>query len=406
VANTDRLHALDALRAFALLAGIALHATMSFFLPIPAADSSQSVALGVTFYVIHVFRMSTFYLIAGFFAHLLLERRGLRGFVRDRARRIAAPMVVGWIVLAPPTILITFWGLARTFADGPPAAFPDGLPEAPIGFPLTHLWFLYYLCIFYAAAIGLRALVRGLDGAGRIAAGADVLVRFALRSGIAPLLLAAPTAVLLFSLPEWQPWFGIPTPDTGLAPKWPATVAYGTAFGFGWLLHRQLALLATLRSAWPAYAIAAVALTAACLAIVGLKPDLSGASVIQEAALPRMFYAAGYTLAVWCWTFGFVGAALRFFSAPSATRRYLADASYWLYLLHLPVVFVLQGALMNVPWHWSVKFPLILAITMAVLLLSYDRWVRPSVIGAWLNGRRYARSRRASIGVAPAGGPP
>jgi uncharacterized membrane protein len=129
VANTDRLHALDALRAFALLAGIALHATMSFFLPIPAADSSQSVALGVTFYVIHVFRMSTFYLIAGFFAHLLLERRGLRGFVRDRARRIAAPMVVGWIVLAPPTILITFWGLATAATTAQRRVFFPAIPD-------------------------------------------------------------------------------------------------------------------------------------------------------------------------------------------------------------------------------------------------------------------------------------
>ena len=36
MSNQERLHALDAVRAFALLSGIVLHATMSFFLPIPA----------------------------------------------------------------------------------------------------------------------------------------------------------------------------------------------------------------------------------------------------------------------------------------------------------------------------------------------------------------------------------
>ena len=76
--SSHRLHALDAARGFALLLGIVLHATMSFFTIIPAQDVSQSTTLAVTFYVIHLFRMSLFFLIAGFFAHLAFHRRGLR----------------------------------------------------------------------------------------------------------------------------------------------------------------------------------------------------------------------------------------------------------------------------------------------------------------------------------------
>ncbi len=73
-------------------------------------------------------------------------------------------------------------------------------------------------------------------------------------------------------------------------------------------------------------------------------------------------------------------------------RRYLADASYWLYLAHVPIVFGLQAALMHVPLHWAIKFPLILAITMTVLLTSYHYLVRPTLIGEILNGRKYPRS--------------
>ena len=113
----DRFHALDAARGFALLLGIVLHATMSFFLFIPAQDPSQSTTLAVTFYVIHVFRMSVFFLLAGFFAHLLLERRGPRAFVKDRAKRILVPMIAGWLLLAPPTIYIVIVGLTRTFGE-------------------------------------------------------------------------------------------------------------------------------------------------------------------------------------------------------------------------------------------------------------------------------------------------
>ena len=82
---------------------------------------------------------------------------------------------------------------------------------------------------------------------------------------------------------------------------------------------------------------------------------------------------------------------MRFCSQPSALRRYLADSSYWLYLGHLPIVFGLQAALMKVPLHWAIKFPLIVAITLAVLLASYHYLVRPTFIGALLNGRKYPR---------------
>jgi glucan biosynthesis protein C len=57
--TNERLHALDAVRAFALLAGIVLHATMSFMPGLTAlgfpADSSQSTTLQTVFYVIMCF---------------------------------------------------------------------------------------------------------------------------------------------------------------------------------------------------------------------------------------------------------------------------------------------------------------------------------------------------------------
>jgi len=46
---------------------------------------------------------------------------------------------------------------------------------------------------------------------------------------------------------------------------------------------------------------------------------------------------------------------------------------------------------MRWPLHWSLKFPLILAITAALLLTSYHYLVRDTFIGKLLNGRRYPR---------------
>ena len=387
----DRFHALDAARAFALLLGIVLHATMSFFLFIPAQDSSQSATLAVTFYVIHIFRMSLFFLIAGFFAHMVFHRRGLRAFVKDRAKRILVPMTAGWVVFAPPTIAAVIWGLTRTFNG----VAPEGADAAaaPQGFPLIHLWFLYYLCIFYALVLALRAaFVAFADRSGELRARLDVVVRLGLSSYVAPLVLAAPLFAILYLNDAWLVYFGIPTPDTGLMPKVPALVGFGTAFGLGWLLHRQTDLLAVWREQWLVNLALGVALTVACLAMVGPAPSLTEPNAIGGS---RFVYTACYTVSIWFWVFGLIGAALRFCSDASPVRRYLADSSYWLYLAHMPIVFGLQVLFMEVPLHWTIKFPLILAITLAVLLVSYHYLVRPTFIGALLNGRKYPRGKRA-----------
>ncbi len=119
----------------------------------------------------------------------------------------------------------------------------------------------------------------------------------------------------------------------------------------------------------------------------------------------RWAYAAAYALSVWTWTFGLLGAAVRFLSGENAVRRYLSDASYWLYLVHPPIVFGLQVTLMQVPLHWSVKLPAILAVTMALLLSSYHFLVRPTALGELLNGRRYPRrpSQAAERDAGPRG---
>ncbi len=404
MSSTDRFHALDAARGFALLLGIVLHATMSFFIPIPAQDVSQSTALAVTFYVIHIFRMSLFFFIAGFFAHLLFHRRGARGFVKDRAKRILVPMTAGWLIVAPLSIAAVIWGLSRSF--------PNGLPEeltkieAPQGFPLTHLWFLYYLSIFYVLALGLRAAFVALDRNGALRDRLDIAIRAGIASYLAPLVLAAPTFAVLVLNEAWPVWFGVPTPDTGLTPKLPAVVAFGTAFALGWLMHRQVPVLGVLERQWLVNLGVAVALTVGALAIVGTTPSLASATTIEGGATARLVYAACYALAIWYWTFGLIGAATRFFAGASAVRRYLAEASYWFYLAHLPIVFGLQAALAPVQLHWSVKFPVIVGVTLGVLLVSYHYFVRSTFIGELLNGRRIPRRKSAGhpSDVRPTGG--
>ena len=70
----------------------------------------------------HIFRMSLFFFIAGFFARMMFERKGARGFWSNRAKRILVPLVAGWVVLFPAIAAVWIWGLTKTFGELPGAA--------------------------------------------------------------------------------------------------------------------------------------------------------------------------------------------------------------------------------------------------------------------------------------------
>jgi glucans biosynthesis protein C len=383
----ERLHALDAVRAFALLLGIWLHASLSFM---PGGyfvieDDSPSATLRVIFYVIHVFRMSAFFLIAGFFARLVLERRGIKEFIKDRALRIALAGFIGWAACMVLIHFIYAWAIEIRFGGR--------VTLQMLGWPylwLTHLWFLYYLLWMYALAVALRGIAAGLDQKQRALRLIDRMISCLVRSHLAPLVAAALLAITLYRVDAWFAWGGIPTPDHYLAPQPSALFGYGIAFGLGWLLQRQPQLLQVWERHWLAYAVAA----AICVA---LSHSLAADTSLVTAKPEKALHAACYALATWTTTLAVLGLGCRFFANPSPVRRYLADASYWLYVAHVPLVFALQTALMTVPLHWSVKFPCIVLVTAAVLLLIYHYGVRSTVVGALMNGRRYPRSRLTDL---------
>ena len=400
VAQTpERLHALDAVRGYALLLGIILHATLSF-LPTPTRvwiirDSHPSITLGVLFFAIHVFRMTTFFLIAGFFAHLSFHRRGPWGFVKDRLQRIALPLVVGWPILFTAMSIVVFW--ATTFPDGgrPPGAAP--WPPALPSFPLTHLWFLYVLLELYAAVLVLRTVVVWLDPNGRIRAHVDRLIGLVMQGRFAPGILAMPIGIALCLDPTWFGWIGVRTPDASLITNLQAWICFGTAFGFGWLLHRQVALIRMMERRGLLNSVLAVVLIAASFLLAvarGPQPQLTGYSAIGLAG------AVCYALAIWTTSFAVIGLALRFLSGFSPTRRYLADASYWLYLIHLPILTALQVAASDLDWPWPIKFGGILLIALPLMFASYQWLVRYSFIGTVLNGRRMRREGQLAAAAA------
>jgi peptidoglycan/LPS O-acetylase OafA/YrhL len=73
----------------------------------------------------------------------------------------------------------------------------------------------------------------------------------------------------------------------------------------------------------------------------------------------------------------------------------LAEASFWIYLAHLPIVGLIQMDLFDADIPTSAKFALTLSLTLALGLSSYLVLIRGSRLGRFLNG---GQSRASVLG--------
>jgi glucans biosynthesis protein C len=371
-AAASRYHALDALRAAMMFLGIYLHAAVAYS-PIggwPYKPAQLTTALDSSVGLIHVFRMPVFYVMAGFFAALLLQRYGLRRAADNRLWRIVVPFVVGWILLFPLVMFLA--ALGRGGADRALDFILSGKFLA-YAHPL-HLWFLEYLIVLYLLAIMAVMAVRlGLPQNVR-----TVLLRLfraAVQSPWAPLIFAVPSFLAMLLMKH--PWLEDPP---SFVPVARIVAAYAIPFAFGLLLYLNTDLLETLsRRAW-LYAACAAAASVAYLASFAIPMERDTAFYVARAL---------HSVALWLLIFSVTGLFLRYLGGPSTLRRYLCDSSYFLYIAHMPVLIAFQLLLRDVPLPPLAKIPLALAATIAVLLPLYRYGVRPTFVGAVLNGRRY-----------------
>jgi len=97
---------------------------------------------------------------------------------------------------------------------------------------------------------------------------------------------------------------------------------------------------------------------------------------------------------MWFMAYGLIGLFLRYMDKASARWRYMADASYWIYIVHVPFVMLLPLLLATVPLPGIVKLALVSVTATGLILVTYHYFVRPTFIGKQLNGRRYRSTAR------------
>lgn len=259
------------------------------------------------------------------------------------------------------------------FIDSPHLTVPNPMPgtlEHPLhvfnGSLFSHLWFLWHLC-WLMAMFSLYAWLAD-------SAGFTGLPRWLVLSP-ARWLWILPLSVLLQTLMHhMQPGFG---PDTyaSLLPAPHLLAYYGLFYFFGAFYFDAGDDTGRVGRWWP------VTLP---LALIVLMP-----ATFVLSALERPTAAATCeTLYAWLMTFGLMGLCRRVLNTERPAVRYVSDSSYWLYLIHMPLVFVAQAIVSPWPLPSVVKFTLLCAVLTAVMLASYHYCVRYTWIGRMLNGPR------------------
>ena len=144
---TNRLHSLDFLRAFALLMGVLLHVLMLFLEPFDGSE--PRLGASIIFIWIHTWRMPLFMLLAGFFTALSLSKRDTGNYALNRLIRLGVPLLLLWSAI--PAI---DEGTSELFKI--PELISYIFYDIPFTLRLDHLWFLYYLLLFYGVLLLIK----------------------------------------------------------------------------------------------------------------------------------------------------------------------------------------------------------------------------------------------------------
>ena len=416
----SRIYYMDNLRAVAMFLGLVIHAAVFYnSWPLPAGKFhfENSGILHLTVEMIHVFRMELFFLVAGFFACLYATRKSLRQLVRNRTIRILVPFVCCFFLLQPcwsAINVVMFTGGGEGFWELYFKHFVDPLTivryEFPVGQWFQHLWFLQLLILFIAAQVILTWIGTKFGFIAKIVGA--IQATFERRLGIFVMIL-----VSYFTLLLCPPWADVPNIGSPLN----IVAYYGWFYFIGFFIFRCPAILDNALQNVRSNLIPVV---------IGLAVVISSVSLLQLSApveilrqdwslfkgtttdgqiewsfpfLSNKYNFTGFTrgdlkwhafsflkaYTTWFTVFAFIYFFKSFLNRRNPIWQYLSQSSYWAYIIHFPLQFILYHYIFS----GNVESPIlgflgILFVSIVICMVSYHLLVRSTVVGVILNGKR------------------
>ena len=319
---TQRFHNLDFLRAFAMTMGLFIHAPILFAVPDLAEEFQiENIAqpedwVWLLYIFISNWRMPLFFLLSGFFAVLVTEKKGCSYFIKDRFIRIGV------------TCLLF-------------SAFYDML-DGRFDFTTGHLWFLYKLMIF-VLCFSLLYETKVFK---------DIVCRT-----ISPKIFCIISLWLIATVPlvhilnnSLHPQAMFPS-ETFFSLKPGNLVYYFSYFLMGVLLYSNQQIFSKLSENKTITILGILSvlayfaqLYAGSLLFSGVE-DVRNIQNTQFDPILILFFAftKGVNTILWC--LFFIGLASKFILSDSAILRWFVELSYPIYILHLIPLLIISATL-------------------------------------------------------------
>lgn len=378
-AAVSRIPGLEWFRAGLAIAVLAFHSAVPYLrYPFPGLRWSTyelggSPLVDAFAWVIAAAAMPAFFLLSGFLSARIYASRGSDAFLRDRTRRLLPALIFGGLLILPLTGYAWFLGWA---AQGYMPlqslwqwGIPDELEEGLYG--AGHLWFLELLWIFCVSVWAIHWLSSRF---GTPTSHSQQLSNpRVLSSAFMPLLFALPGAVVLAIEPRVAIGF-----QQSFVPPILKVLYYAPCFAVGFWLHGCQDGRGML-TRWCEWRL----LFAGGLFAL-LLPRIQLHSSAGSSGFDRWLLAGYFSAFAWIGAMGFMGACLKYLnrSAPPAVSL-LSQASLWIYIVHVPIVGLLQVDLLSVPVPLVVKFLIVVAGGLMMSLATYHV-VRRSWVGRLL----------------------
>ena len=363
----QRYHNLDFLRAFAMMMGLVIHAPLLFWVPDFAkvygieniAPAEEWVNIMGRF--ISSWRMPLFFLLSGFFAILVIERKGTSQFLRDRVIRVGLTCLV--------------FSSLYDISDG------------SFDFTTLHLWFLYELMIF----VLFFSLLYRLK-----------IIKDVLCMKISPKLLVILALFIVLTVPlayilnNWWHPSALKASTTYFDLKAGNMLYYFSYFLAGVILYSNQNIFIKLKNTKTILLLGTLSLLAFFLRIysdhltIGQADNLTEVAQMQFDPILVFFNSVmiGMNSILLCLLF--IGLASKFIQSDSAIIRWFVELSYPVYIIHIIPITMMSAVFYHVGLSQFSILPLAVITGFFVCVILYYVFIKFTPLNWLING--YSKS--------------
>ena len=351
-----RYYAIDHLRTGMMFVVMFGHPILPYVtVPRSFKDPSTHIGFDIAAVFLYAFAMQAFFVTAGFAAALLLDKKGNLGLWQNRFSRIFLPLLIAYILITP--VMRGAYDFAKTIVEfnSISAGWSVLLEGEWIRWSkLYHLWFLLSLLLFTALAMVGLSLLKRLDLTKRISAWTGNIL-----DGYRGILLLAVIASLT-TVPSY-------ILGTGSGTHWSMQLTLFGYFVLGWLLYWHQDIIHSWQYRWRLPLVIALVMLPLCV-------WTSRARLFDEHNIDFIIgIVAGISNGVLglCMTVALVGWFHLRLDRASNVGEGLGQASYWIYLIHFPIVVAAGGIVSVLQAPAVIKYLATLSIAIPLIAISY-----------------------------------